>query len=103
MTGIAVGISLQIVLMLGLCFPEIPRRSDLRHDLSRPSPRRIDVGDGLLGDALLFIAGVEDRRSIALAPIVTLAIPRARIMDLEEKLEHSAVAHFGGIKNDLDR
>jgi hypothetical protein len=48
--GIAVPIPLEVVLMLGLGFPERPRGRHLGHDLPRPATRAVDVGDRLLGD-----------------------------------------------------
>ena len=34
--GVAVGIALKIILMLGLCFPEIAYRFEFRYHLARP-------------------------------------------------------------------
>src|SRR5258708_2040636 len=103
MTGIAVGITLEVVLVIGLGFPEVAGWRNLGHHLARPQPRSIDIGDHVLGDPLLFIARVKDCRSITLADVVALSISRAGIMDLKEEFENSAIAHFGGIKDDLDR
>src|SRR5262245_50972099 len=60
------GIALEdLYLVLGFGFPEITGGRDLGCDLSRPKTGGIDVGDRILSDALLFLAGVEDRRAIA--------------------------------------
>src|SRR5262245_16161993 len=47
MAGVAVGISLEIVLMLGFGLPEVVCRNDFRNDLARPQPRCINVGNGV--------------------------------------------------------
>ena len=36
MTGVAIGISLEIILMLGFGLPEVACRNDFRNDLARP-------------------------------------------------------------------
>jgi hypothetical protein len=65
--------------------------------------RRIDIGNRILGDPTLLVGSVEDRRSIARPDIVSLAITRARIVDLEEELEDLPIADPSRIKDDLDR
>src|SRR4051812_18414372 len=100
--GIAVGGFLEIVLMLLLRLPEIARRRKLGDDLAWPQSRGIDIGDGVFGDALLLVAGVEDRRAIAHSDIVALAVPGGRIVDLEKGFEQCAKADPGRIENDLD-
>src|SRR5262245_18479055 len=52
MASVAVGISLEIVLVLGLRFPEIAGRRHFGHDLARPQTRGIHIGDGIFRDAL---------------------------------------------------
>ena len=42
--------ALQVVLVLGLGLPERTHRCHLGDGLARPQPRRVDVGDGVLGD-----------------------------------------------------
>src|SRR6185437_2930131 len=63
----------------------------------------VDIGDGVEGDPLLLVRGVEDGRAIAGADVVALAIARRRIMDLEEEFEQRAVADLLRIEDDLDR
>jgi hypothetical protein len=58
--GVAGGVVLEIVLMFGLGFPEITRRRQFGHDLARPQTGRIDIGNGVFGNFLLRVAGVED-------------------------------------------
>ncbi len=62
--GVAVGVGLQVVLVLGLGLPERADRGDLGDDLAGPQAGGVDVGDGVLRDLLLLVAGVEDRRSV---------------------------------------
>src|SRR4029079_11789103 len=76
---------------------------DFGHDLARPQARGVDVGDGVLSDVLLLIARVEDRRAVARADVVALAITRRRIVDLEEELEQVTEADTRRIEDDLDR
>src|SRR5690349_119319 len=71
---VAVGDLLQVVLVLLLGLPERTRRRHLRDDLPRPQTRRVDVGDRVLGDALLLLARVEDRRAVAAPHVVALPI-----------------------------
>src|SRR3954451_8775859 len=83
---VAVWVSPEVVLMLGLGFPEWSCRRYLGHDLARPAARGIDVSDCLLGDATLLVAEVEDRRAIACAEVVALTVHGRRVVDLEEEL-----------------
>src|SRR4051794_30393223 len=62
---VAVGVPLQVVLVLGFRFPERPGCDDLGDDLAGPESGGFDVGDRVLRDSLLLIIGVEDRRAIA--------------------------------------
>src|SRR4026207_40754 len=91
-----------IILVLGLCLPHPPSRRDLGHDFTWPQPRGLYVGDCSFGNALLFVARVEDRRAIAEPHIISLTIFRGRVVNLEEELEQPPIANFAGIKNDLD-
>src|ERR1700722_664165 len=102
MTGVAGGIALEVVLVLRLSLPKVPGLGNLGHHFARPQPRGIDVGDGLLSDPLLFIAGVEDCRAIACAGVIALAIPCTRVVNLKEELENLTVAELGRVKDDLD-
>src|SRR5262245_2524150 len=54
MAGVTVRIALQVILVLGFGFPEIARGRDFGDDLAGPDPGRVDVGDGVECDALLF-------------------------------------------------
>src|SRR5690242_17327394 len=56
--GVAVRIAFQVILVLGLRLPEIAGGRELGHDLARPQPRGLDVGDGVLGNTALFLARV---------------------------------------------
>src|SRR5215472_15266694 len=59
--GVPVGVVLEVILVLGLGFPERPGRGDFGDHLPRPQAGGVDVGDGVLGDLLLLVAEVEDR------------------------------------------
>jgi hypothetical protein len=103
MTGIAGRIALEIVLVLRFRLPEFPGRSDFGHDLAGPQAGRIDLGDGLLGDAFLVFVDVENRRAITRTAIVALTVRRAGVVNLEKKFQDLAVAELGRIEQDLDR
>src|SRR5262245_13083787 len=103
MTGVAAGISQQIVLVLGFRLPELAGGNDFGDCLARPQTGSIDVGNRVFGDAFLLIARVEDRRAIAGADVVALAVARARVVDLEEEFEQLPVADARRVEEDLDR
>jgi len=87
MTGVASGIVLQVVLVLGFRLPEVTSGSYFRHNHARPKARSIDVGDRVLREATLLVVGVKDRRAVAHANIVTLTIAGRRIVYLEKKFQ----------------
>jgi len=76
MAGIAVGDALKVILVFRLRFPERTCGRYLRHHTSRPQPRSVDVGDRVFGDALLLVAGREDRGTVAGPGVVALAVAR---------------------------
>ncbi len=84
--------------MLGFGFPEVSCWHDLSHDFAGPQPGFVDVGDRVLGNPTLLVARVEDRRSIARPDVVSLAIARGRIVNLEEELEDLPIADPAGSK-----
>src|SRR5437016_224911 len=102
MARIAVGVPLEVVLVLRLRLPEGPGGRDLGDDLPRPQRGGLDVCDGVLGGPLLGIAGVEDGRPVAGADVVALAVLGRRIVDLKEELQKIPVADDIGVEDDLD-
>jgi hypothetical protein len=91
MASVAVrGIAFEVVLMLGLGFPEWACRRYLGRDLSRPAAH-IDLSDCLPGDATLLVSEVEDRRAIACPEVASLAVHGRRVVDLKEELEQVAI------------
>src|SRR6201999_3233696 len=76
--GVAVGNPFEVILMLGFGLPEISNRDHFRGRLAGPDAGGVDVGDGIFRDALLFVAGVEDRRAVAGPDVVALPVARAR-------------------------
>src|SRR4051812_23113735 len=89
--------------MLGFGLPERPGPLDLCDDLAGPELGAVDVRDRLARDPLLLGVEVVDRRAIAGADVVALAIPRRRVVDLEEELEDVAVGDLLGVEDELDR
>src|ERR1700681_4422204 len=102
MTGVAVRILLQIILMLGLGLPERSGGCDLRDNLAGPKAGSIDIGDGVFRDPLLFVAGIEDDRSVARSPVVALAVQRRGIMDLEKEFQQLSIADGLRIEGNLN-
>src|SRR4029453_33959 len=89
--------------MLRFPFPESAGRRNFRHDGPRPQARRIEVGYCLFGRSTLLVARVEHRGTVARAAVVALAVPRRRIVDLEEELEQIPIGRLVGVEDDLDR
>src|SRR5216683_4298720 len=102
MTGVAVRIVLQIILMLRLGFPEGADGRQFRHDLAGPETGGFDIRDRILRDALLLVVQIENGGPVTHAHVVTLTVARGRIVNLEEKFEQGPVADGLGIENDLD-
>src|SRR5471032_74707 len=89
--------------MLRFRFPEVAGGRHLGDDLGRPQAGGVDVGDGVDGDALLLVGGVENRRAVAAAEVVTLTVLGARIVDLEEEFQQFAEADHGRVEDDFQR
>src|SRR5437868_5162102 len=87
--------------MLWLGFPEWARLRHFGHDLSGPNPRGFDVRNGFARDALLFLAGAENRRTVAGSSIIALSVKRGRIMDLEKEFQELPIAQLLRVKNNL--
>jgi hypothetical protein len=100
--GVAVRVPLQVVLVLGLGLPEGADRLHLGDDLARPQSGGVHVRDGVLGDPLLLVVHVVDRRAVAEADVVALAVPGARVVDLEEELQQRAEIGLRRVEEDLD-
>jgi hypothetical protein len=63
-TGVTPRALLKIILMLGLGFPEVSDRLNLCDNLAVPKTGGIHVGYGFLGDALLLVVDIVDRRTV---------------------------------------
>src|SRR5262249_12968308 len=100
-TRVAIGVPLEVVLMLGFGFPEGAGRSDLRNHLAGPEAGGVHVRDRVFGDRALLVGRVEDRGPITGADVVALSVLRRRVVDLEEELEQLAVRDLLGIELDL--
>src|SRR5258708_1729316 len=72
MARVSVWDPLQIILMFRLRCPKGTRRGHLGNHSPRPQARRVDIGDGVLGDAPLLVAGREDGGAVAGAHVVAL-------------------------------
>jgi hypothetical protein len=101
-TGIAVRIPLQIILMLRLGLPERTDGRHFRHDLAWPKAGGLDIRYRIFRDALLLVVQVENGGTVARADIVALTVARGGIVNLKEKFEQGSIADDLGIENDLD-
>jgi hypothetical protein len=70
MAGVAAGMAQEIILVLGLGFPEVARRHDLGYDLAGPEPGLVDIGDSVFGNPALLVSRVEDCRPVARADVI---------------------------------
>src|SRR5215211_4153912 len=101
--GVAVRVAHQVVLVLRLGLPERTGWGDLGDHLAGPEPGGVDVGDGVLGNPALLLIEVEDRRAVAHADVIPLAVQGRRVVDLEEELQQLAVGGHLRVEDDLDR
>ena len=60
-TGVAVWISFQIILMFALGLPKRTGRFYGRYDFSGPKSRGIDISNRVLRGPFLLVVGIEDR------------------------------------------
>src|SRR5262249_55550729 len=100
--GVAVWVFFEIVLMLGLRFPERPSRCHFPHHPSPPGTPCVDVGDRLFCDALFLPARIENRRTITQSYVVALPVPRRRIVNLKKEQKNVSIAQLRRIEDDLD-
>ena len=82
--------------------PELAGGRDLRHDAAWPQAGGVDILDCLECLLTLRLGDVEDLRAIRRADVVTLAIQRGRIVNLEEELQEVAIADTRRVELDLD-
>jgi hypothetical protein len=66
--GVAVGVALQVILVLWLRLPEVSHRFDFGHDLARPKARSVDVCDGVLDYPLLLIVDIRLAKNRTVCP-----------------------------------
>lgn len=103
MASVATWITLQIVLMFWLGLPEWTGLRDFSHNLPGPQPGGLDLRDSVACNPLLFLARVENRRTIARSLIVSLTVQRGRVVDLEKEFQKLPITELLRVKNDLDR
>src|SRR6185312_5427002 len=93
---------LQIALMVVFSYPEGGGGHDLRDDLLREPPALAKDLPGLLGQLLLLVVVIEDRRAVLRSYIRALAIEGGRVVVVPEDVEQRVVAHQRWIELDLD-
>ena len=86
-----------------LRFPEVTCGRHFGNHLARPQMGSLDIGDRVFGNFSLFVARVENRRTIAGPPVVALAIESGRVVALKEEFQKRPVTRLGRIEDDLDR
>src|SRR5215216_6213586 len=92
MAGVTARVLLEVVLVVVLREREGARRRDLGDDRTLPRAALVDLLLHLLGDLLLRVRGVEDRRPVLAPHVVALPVLRCRVVHLEERsLEELAV------------
>lgn len=101
-TGIPVRVFLQIILVLYFRIPEIAGRRYLCYNGHGPDMSGVQFFDKRLRGLLLRIVHIKDSGAVGGTYIISLAVSRGRIMDLEEKLQQFAVRQLFRIKDDLD-
>src|SRR5450755_4062287 len=84
--GVAVGVALKVVLVLGLRLPERSGGLHIGDGLPWPQAGGVDIGDRVLRDAALLVVDVVDRRAIARADVVALPVLRRRVVNLKYEL-----------------
>src|SRR6185312_4898164 len=93
---------LQIALMVVFRYPEGGRGHDLRDDWFLEPAGLVKDLPGLLGQFLLLVVVVEDRRPVLRSHIRALAIGGGRVVVVPEDVEQRVVAHQCWIELDLD-
>ena len=88
---LAIGMFLEIILVVLLSLPEWSGCDHLTNNSSGPQAGRIDIGDGVEGGTSLFFTGIEDGRTDVSPFFLALAVQRGRIVDLEEELQEIPV------------
>ena len=102
MTGIAVGVFLQIILVKFFSDPKRPGGRDLGDNGTAVHFGRVEICDEMFGDVFLLVGEIEDGRPVRRPNIVALAVAGGGIMDLEKEFQQFAVRQLFGIEDDLD-
>src|SRR5665213_2665810 len=93
---VAVGVLLEVVLVLLFGLPECAYRSEFSHHFAGPDSGLLNVSDRVFGYPPLLSVDVKDCGAVAGADVATLAIPCRRIVNLEEELKYLPIRHLGG-------
>ena len=88
--------------MLRLSFPEVSHRFNLGHYRAWPEPGGVDIFNRAQRLLALGFVDVIDGRTIRFAAVVALPVLGARVMDLEEELQHFPVARHLAVEDDFD-
>ena len=88
--------------MIWLCLIERLQGHNFRHDRTREDFRAVELSDVGFGDALLFVAAVEDRRSLLRAFVWALSVElRGIVRHREEDAVQFSVGDLLGILYNL--
>jgi hypothetical protein len=74
MTGVAVGVAFEVVLMIRFCLPERPHWLQFGDDFPRPDPAGLYVGGGIQCGAFLPLVFVIDGRAIRCPAVIALTV-----------------------------
>src|SRR5271154_2592328 len=103
MARVPVGNTFQVILVFRFGLPESTCRNYFGHDLASQEIRGIDVRDCVFRNPLLFVCREKDRRAVTCPGVITLAVQRRRIMDLEEELQEPTISELLRVEDNFDR
>ena len=95
-------ISIQVLLVISLGIPPLPRRQDLRGNSPLP-PLLIHLLSHLLGDLLLLGVVEENRAAVLRSHVRALSVRGGGVVHLVEEFEERAVLDLGGVVDYLER
>src|SRR3984957_10710516 len=101
--GVAVGKLLQVILMLGLSFPERPRGRYFGDRFAGPQAGGVHVGNGVERGALLLFVRVVNRGTIAQPAVIALPVHGGGVVNLKKEFQNLAIADLRWVENNLDR
>jgi len=100
--GIAIGMFLQVVLVLCLSVPEIAGGYDFGYDFAGPFARDVQFCDKFFRGILLGFIQVKNCGTIGSAHIIALSVSGCGIVDLEKIFQQFPVRKYSRIENNFN-